>query len=146
VATVVEFPLDATSGLELRIAHSKETAACDAVRFPNQQLLPAFVEPHAYIRGNEFVAARLIGPDQHGYFSVQIQLREAAARRIDKLAKRSERCELGVFRRGQPVQLIQAVHGISGRHLAWYGFETEQKARAILDMFGSVADRPLCPG
>jgi hypothetical protein len=136
--TLLEFPLDATSGLELRIAHRRQTAGCDTVRFPNQALLPALVELHAYIRGNEFVAARLAGPDKDGYFSVEVELRETAARKIDRLAKRQEPIGLGVFRRGQAIQLIQAVRGISGRNLAWYGFEDEQKARAVLAMFGAV--------
>jgi hypothetical protein len=141
-ATLVEFPLDATSGLELRIAHRKETAGCDAVRFPNQTMLPVFVEPYALIRGNEFVAARLAGPDKYGRHSVDLVLRETAANKIDRLAKSPEPVGLGVFRHGQAVQLIQTVHGISGRNLAWYGFEDEHKARAILALFGAVADVP----
>jgi hypothetical protein len=142
MATLLEFPLDETSGLELRIAHRGQAAGCDTVRFPNQALLPVFVEPHAYIRGNEFVAARLTGPDEAGYFSVEVELRETAARKIDKLAKSPQSVGLGVFRRGQAVQLIQAVRGVSGRNLAWYGFENEEKARAILALFGSVAVVP----
>jgi hypothetical protein len=101
-----------------------------------------FVEPHAYIRGSEFVAARLAGPDEAGYLSVEVELRETAARKIDRLAKSSESIGLGVFKRGQPVQLIQAVRGVSGRNLAWYGFENEQKARAVLALFGAVAVVP----
>ena len=142
MSTLLEFPLDATSGLVLRIAHRKQTAGCAAVRFPNQALLPVFVEPRAYIRGNECVAARLVGPDKGGYFSVEVELRESAAKKIDRLAKSQEPTGLGVFRRGQAVQLIHAVRGISGRNLAWYGFENEQEARAVLAMFGAVADVP----
>ena len=47
--TVVEFPIDATSGLELCITHQKDTAGCEAVRFPNQQFLPVYVEQYAYV-------------------------------------------------------------------------------------------------
>src|SRR5581483_3339527 len=100
---LLEFPFDATSGLELRVAHRNETPGCTAVAFPNQRLLPVFVEPHAYIRGNEFVSARLAGPDEAGYFSVEVEVRETAARKINKLAKKSERVGMGVFRHGRPV-------------------------------------------
>jgi hypothetical protein len=126
MTTLLEFPLDATSGLEMRIAHGNQTTGCDAMHFPNQGLLPVFVEPHAYIRGNEFVAARLAGPDKYGSYSVELEVREAAAEKIDRLAKSREPKGLGVFRRGQAVQLIQRVRGISGRKLEWHGFDSEQ--------------------
>ncbi len=142
MATLLDFPCDATRGLELRIAHRTKTAGCEAVRFPNQSFLQVFVEPHAYIRGNEFLGARLVGPDKAGYFSVEVELRTSAARKIDRLAKRQEPVGLGVFRRSQAVELIQAVRGVSGRRLAWYGFENEVKARMVLALFGAVADVP----
>jgi hypothetical protein len=142
LATLLEFPLDATSGLELRIAHHKPTVGCDPVRFPNQSLVPVFIEPHAYIRGSEFVSARLAGPDELKRYYLELELRETAARKIEKLAKRTETTGLGVFRRGQPVQLIQAVRGISGRTLAWYGLETEDEAKALLARFGALAETP----
>ena len=142
MATLLEFPLDETSGLELRIAHRAHTAGCEAVRSPNQALLPVFVEPHAYIRGNEFVAARLVGPDEAGYFSVEVELRETGAKKIDRLANSPEPVGLGVYRRGQAVKLIQAVRGISGRNLAWYGFENKPEATAVLALFGAVATAP----
>ena len=137
---LAEFPLDATSGLELRIAHLNKTLGCDAVRFPNQSALPAYVERNAYIRGNEFVAARLVGPDIDGYYSVELEVRQSAAKKIDDLAKTNGAAGLGVFRRGEPVQLIQAVRGISGRTLSWHGFESQQAARMMLDMFGALAN------
>jgi hypothetical protein len=124
----------------MRVAHHEKTAGCDVVDFPNQGLLPAFVEQRALIRGNEFVAARLTGPDVDGVFSVEVELRETAARKIDELSRRPKVTGLGVFKRGQPIQLIQAVNGISGRILAWYGFRTEEEARVMLDLFGAVAD------
>jgi hypothetical protein len=140
VPALIEFPIDATGGLELRIAHLERTDGCDAICFPNQSKLPAYIERHAYIRGNEFVAARLVGPDSDGYYSVQLEVRESAAKKIDDLAKRKPNMGLGVFRRGEPVQLIHAVRGISGRTLSWHGFEAEQEARAMLEVLGGIAN------
>lgn len=136
---ILEFPVDATSGLEFRVAHHSPVSGCEAIHFPNQGLLPAYIEQYSYIRGNEFIAARLVGPDDDGYYSVEVELRETAAKKINQLAMMPRVTGLGVFKRGEPVQLIQVVHGISGRVLVWHGFENEQEAKVILDIFGSVA-------
>ena len=142
MATLLEFPLDETSSWN----YASRTAGIPLVArpcdFPIRRYLPVFVEPHAYIRGNEFVAARLVGPDEAGYFSVEVELRETAAKKIDRLAKSPESVGLGVYRRGQAVKLIQAVRGISGRNLAWYGFENKPEAMAVLALFGGVATAP----
>jgi hypothetical protein len=137
--TLLEYPLDKTNGLELRIAHTKQVVGCDAVRFPNQRLLPVFVEPHAFVRGNAFLAARLIGPDTDGRFAIELQLRQSAVLKINRFAKNSHGAGLGVFKNGEPMQLIQAVRQIDGQSLIWYDFDTENSAREILDLFDPVA-------
>jgi hypothetical protein len=126
----------------MRIAYHEPTPDCETVRFRNHGLLPVFVEPYALIRGTEFVAARLIGPDEDDVYSVEVELRETASRKISDLAKRSRTIGLAVFRWGEPIQLIQAVRGISGRTLAWHGFLSEDEAREMLDLFGPVASVP----
>ena len=139
---VLQFPIDETSGLEMRVAYYEPTPYCETVRFRNDSMRPVYVESHALIRGSEFVAARLIGPDEDDVYSVEVELRETAARKIGDLAKRRRTVGLAVFKWGEAMQLIQAVRGISGRTLAWHGFLTEGEAREMLNLFGPVADAP----
>jgi len=134
---IFEFPIDLTSGLEMRIAHRKSAEGREPMSFPNQRL-PVYVEATAYIRGNELVSARLASFRRvWDGFSVELKLRRSAVDKMNALAARSELPKLGVFKRGAPVMLIQAVYAIPADVLVWTGFPTEQKAREMLDsLFG----------
>lgn len=100
--------------------------------FPNQRL-PVYVESQGYIRGNEFIAAKLVGPQHALDFCVEVKMRKSAVTKINALAGRADLPNLGVFKRGVPVLLIQGIHRIPGNVIAWSGFESEKSARSMLE-------------
>jgi hypothetical protein len=100
--------------------------------FPNQRLA-VYVEPCGYIRGNEFISARLVGPHPIWNFSVEVKMRQSAIDKINALAGRADFPKLGVFKRGVPVLLIQGIHSVPGDIISWKGFESEKSAHSMLD-------------
>lgn len=102
------------------------------MNFPNQRLR-VYVESQGYIRGNEFLAAKLVGPDPIWNFSVEVKIRESAVKKINALAGRADLPKLGVFKRGIPVLLIQGIHRIPGDVISWTGFDSEKSARSMLE-------------
>ena len=138
MAVIIQFPVDVNSGLEFKIAHHNSDSDAIETYFPNSQIIPAFIEPHAYIRGNELGNASLIEtPDDYAPYAVKVELRVSASSKINGLAKRQELTGLGVFKNGEPVILIQAVHGADMKKLVWTGFDTIEEAEDILNLFSS---------
>ena len=143
MAVILQFPVGVNSGLEFRIAHHEPMPNTEVMTFPNQRLIPAYIELDSYIRGNEFGNAKLIEtPNEHPPYIVEVELRKSASNKLNKLAQSPKITGLGVFKNGEPVQLIQSVHGANPGSLCWYGLDTLESAKVILNLFSCEDNAP----
>ena len=141
MAVIIKFLIGLNAGIELRIAHHKQVSDSLEMTFPNQSLLPVYVEKNAYINDNEFKSVKLVkiddGEETYWPYVVEVEIRTSASKKLNHLAAQEERLGVGVFKYGKPVQLIQLVQEVEDNKMWWTGFETEAEAQEILDLFQS---------
>ena len=76
--------------------------------FPNQRLVPVYVEKYGYIAGHELKSAKLIQTKEMYFpYAIAVELKISASEKLNRLAAKDETIGVGVFKHGQPVQLVQ---------------------------------------